>query len=81
MRQRHQDENIHDSWDLIHYRCPLSALEAQVLFHRYVLGKGERELANELQIPWRTLNRAAWRMKAKLRGQLNSVRKLSHDRR
>jgi DNA-directed RNA polymerase specialized sigma24 family protein len=64
---------IDDLWDLIHYRCPLSPLEAKVLLHRYIFAKGESELAAELGIPWRSLNRAAWRLKAKLRAQLGSV--------
>jgi len=61
---------IEDIWDVIHYCCPLSKLEAKVLIHRYLLGKGERELAQELGVPWRSLNRATWRMKGKLRSQL-----------
>lgn len=64
---------VGDMWDVIHYYCPLSKLEARVLIHRYVLGKGERELAHELGVPWRRLNRANWRMKAKLRSQLRRL--------
>jgi hypothetical protein len=56
-----------DLWDFIHYNCPLSRLEAQALIGRFILGRGERELADELGVPWRRLNRATWRMKAKLR--------------
>lgn len=71
-----RDVAIEDIWDLIHYRCPLSKLEARVLIHRYVLGKGERELAQEWGVSWRRLNRATWRMKLKLRGQLEAIRRL-----
>lgn len=67
---------INDLWDLIHFLCPLSNLEAIVLVHRYILGKGERELAAELGVGWRVLNRATWRMKCKLRGQLESIYRL-----
>ena len=67
------DVIIDDIWDLIHYRCPLSPLEARVLLHRYVFGKGEAELAAEMGVPWRTLNRAAWRLKAKLRAHLDGI--------
>ncbi len=73
------DAVIEDIWDLIHYYCPLSNLEAKVLIHRYILGKGERELAEELGVPWRRLNRANWRMKLKLRGQLALIRRLSRN--
>ena len=62
-----QLKGVNDIWDFIHFNCPLSALEARVLVGRYVLRKGERELAEELGVHWRTLNRAAWRLKAKLR--------------
>ena len=62
-----------DIWDFINLYCPLSPLEAQVLVGRYILGKGERELASELGLEWRTLNRAAWRMKAKLRSYADSL--------
>jgi len=71
-----EDAVINDIWDLIHFCCPLSRLEAVVLVHRYVLRKGERELAKELGVKWRTLNRATWRMKCKLRGQLNAIYQL-----
>ena len=74
------DGVIEDIWDLIHYRCPLSTLEAKILIHRYVLGKGERELAQEWRVPWRRLNRAAWRMKLKLRGQLVAIHQLPSSR-
>jgi hypothetical protein len=56
-----------DLWDFIHFNCPLSRLEAQVLVGRYILQRGEKELATELGVPWRRLNRAAWRLKLKLR--------------
>ncbi len=58
---------LEDLWDVIHYHCPMSRLEAQALVGRFVLCLGERELAAELGVSWRTLNRATWRMKAKLR--------------
>lgn len=56
-----------DLWDFIHFNCPLSRLEAQVLVGRYILQRGERELADEIGVPWRRLNRATWRLKLKLR--------------
>lgn len=56
-----------DLWDFIHFNCPLSRLEAQVLVGRYILHRGERELADEIGVPWRRLNRATWRLKLKLR--------------
>ena len=68
-----EDCRIEDVWDLIHYRCPLSPLEARVLVYRYILGIGERQLATELNVPWRKLNNAAWRMKAKLRAHLVEI--------
>lgn len=63
-----------DIWDFIHFNCPLSHLEAQVLVGRYILGRGERELAAELGVPWRRLNGATWRMKAKLRAYADALR-------
>jgi len=48
-------------------------LEARVLVYRYILGIGERQLATELNVPWRKLNNAAWRMKAKLRAHLIEI--------
>jgi hypothetical protein len=68
-RRKSQDSFIEceDLWDFIHYNCPMSRLEAQALVGRFVLGRGERELAAELGLSWRTINRATWRMKAKLR--------------
>ena len=56
-----------DLWDFIHFNCPLSRLEAQVLVGRYILKRGERELAAEIGVPWRRINRATWRLKWKLR--------------
>jgi DNA-directed RNA polymerase specialized sigma24 family protein len=63
-----------DLWDFIHYNCPLSRLEAQVLVGRFILGFGERQLAAELGLPWRTVNRATWRMKAKIRTYTDALR-------
>lgn len=71
-----QEAPICDIWDLIHYRCPLSKLEARILIRRYIFGKGERELAADLGLPWRAVNRATWRMKGKLRGQMPAIREL-----
>jgi hypothetical protein len=51
----------------------LSPLEARVLLYRYIYCKGEQELANELGVDWRILNRAAWRLKAKLRAHLHII--------
>jgi hypothetical protein len=56
-----------DLWDFIHFNCPLSRLEAEVLVGRYIMQRGEKELARDLGVPWRRLNRAAWRLKLKLR--------------
>ena len=70
-----------DLWDVIHYLCPLSRLEAVVLIERYVNGYGERELASKLDVNWRTLNRATWRMKAKLRECADVVYQISCDAR
>jgi hypothetical protein len=77
----HSGAQIADIFDLIHYRCPLSPLEAQVLVHRYILCKTERQLAKELGTTARVVNRAAWRMKAKIRAHLPDIRKLYPDRR
>jgi hypothetical protein len=63
-------------WDLIHYRCPLSPLEARVLVLRYVFGMGELEVAAKLNVPWRKVNRASWRLKAKLRNHIEQLHSL-----
>ena len=64
------DENVqygNDLWDFIHFNCPLSRLEARVLVGRYILHRGEKELAEEIGVPWRRINRATWRLKLKLK--------------
>lgn len=52
---------------------------ARILVRRYVLGKGEREVADELGVGWRTVNRATWRMKLKLRGRLEEIERLRYE--
>lgn len=73
-RTLHQMREIDDIWDFINQKCPLSRLEAHVLIGRYIMGFGERELAAELGLHWRTINRATWRMKAKLRNYKDHLR-------
>ena len=70
---------ICDIWDFIHYRCPLSPLEAKVLVRRYVLCMSEREAAKAMGLDWKVLNRATWRLKAKLRAHLDEIRALSRS--
>jgi len=78
VRPRHATDltKVEDIWDFLNQRCPLSKLEARVLLERYILGKGELALAQEMGVPWRRLNRATWRMKAKLRYCINEYPKV-----
>ena len=79
-RRSHPDAALVDILDVIHYRCPLSPLEAKVLLHRYILAKGERRLAEELGVNPRVLNRATWRMKAKIRAHIHVIRQVYAER-
>jgi len=65
-----------DIWDFIHQNCPLSRLEAEVLLYRYIYGIGEKELAAKLGVSWRRINRATYRMKAKIRLHKSNIRLL-----
>ncbi len=77
VRRRECDpKGIRDIWDFINAYCPLSSLESLVLVERYISGKGERELAKEIGVPWRRLNRATWRMKGKLRFCIHEYAKI-----